>query len=78
MREMSTIWAIECDVAPIVSGTLKNCFELILNHFMEHWTNVYTEGVNYKIKLIKRRTFGFTNFDHSRPGNLVKFAPNPT
>ena len=58
--------------------TLKNWFELILNYFLERWTNAFAEGVNNKIKLIKRRAFGFTNFDHFRLRILVECAPNPT
>ena len=58
--------------------TLKNWFELILNYFIERWTNAFAEGINNKIKLIKRRAFGFTNFDHFRLRILVECAPNPT
>jgi transposase len=58
--------------------TLKNWFDLILNYFIERWTNAFAEGVNNKIKLIKRRAFGFTNFDHFRLRILVECAPNPT
>jgi len=58
--------------------TLTNWFELILNYFVERWTNAFAEGVNNKIKLIKRRAFGFTNFDHFRLRILVECAPNPT
>jgi transposase len=58
--------------------TLDNWLELILNYFVEHWTNAFAEGVNNKIKLIKRRAFGFTNFDHFRLHILVECAPNPT
>lgn len=58
--------------------TLKNWFELILNYFIERWTNAFAEGVNNKIKLIKRRAFGFTNFDHFRLRILVECAPYPT
>jgi transposase len=58
--------------------TLNNWFELILNYFVERWTNAFAEGVNNKIKLIKRRAFGFTNFDHFRLRILVECAPNPT
>jgi transposase len=58
--------------------TLKNWFELILNYFVERWTNAFAEGINTKIKLIKRRAFGFTNFDHFRLRILVECAPNPT
>jgi len=59
-------------------ATLNNWFELILNYFIERWTNAFAEGVNNKIKLIKRRAFGFTNFDHFRLRILVECAPNPT
>ena len=43
-----------------IPAALKNRFELIWSYFVERWTNVFTESVNHKIKLIKRRTFGFT------------------
>jgi len=58
--------------------TLKNWFDLILNYFLERWTNAFAEGINNKIKLIKRRAFGYTNFDHFRLRILVECAPNPT
>ena len=58
--------------------TLNNWFEHILNYFLERWTNAFAEGINNKIKLIKRRAFGFTNFDHFRLRILVECAPNPT
>lgn len=58
--------------------TLHNWFEHILNYFLEHWTNAFAEGINNKIKLIKRRAFGYTNFDHFRLRILVECAPNPT
>lgn len=38
----------------------------ILNYFEERITNGFVEGVNNKIKLIKRRAFGFRNFDNFR------------
>jgi transposase len=58
--------------------TLKNWLEQILNYFLEGWTNAFAEGINNKIKLIKRRAFGYTNFDHLRFHILVECAPNPT
>lgn len=58
--------------------TLRNWSEQILNYFIERWTNAFAEGVNNKIKLIKRRAFGYTNFNHLRLHILVEFAPNPT
>lgn len=58
--------------------TLNNWFEQILNYFIESWTNAFAEGINNKIKLIKRRAFGYTNFDHFRLHILVECTPNPT
>ena len=58
--------------------TLRNWSEQILNYFFERRTNAFAEGVNNKIKLIKRRAFGYTNFNHFRLHILVEFAPNPT
>jgi transposase len=58
--------------------TLTNWFEHILNYFVAGWTNSFAEGINNKIKLIKRRAFGYTNFDHLRLHILVECVPNPT
>jgi hypothetical protein len=57
--------------------TLKNWFELILNYFIERWTNAFAEGVNNKIKLTKRRAFRFTNFDHFRLRSSSSVLPTP-
>jgi transposase len=38
----------------------------ICNYFENHTTNGLTEGMNTKIKLIKRTSYGFTNFEHLR------------
>ena len=46
--------------------TFNNWFEQILNYFIEGWTNAFAEGVNNKIKLIKRKAFGYTNFSKSQ------------
>jgi len=58
--------------------TLNNWLDQILNYFIESWTNAFAEGINNKIKLIKRRAFGYTNFDHLRLHILVECRPNPT
>jgi transposase len=36
----------------------------ICNYFENHTTNGITEGINTKIKLIKRISYGFTNFEN--------------
>ena len=45
---------------------LTNWNEYILNSFDYHYSNGYTEGVNNKIKVIKRVAFGFRNFENFR------------
>jgi hypothetical protein len=55
--------------------TLRNWHDYILNYFHERWSNGFAEGMNNKIKLLKRRGFGYTNFDHFR---LRKGKKTPT
>lgn len=40
--------------------------EPILAYFEDRWTNGYAEGVTNKIKVMKRRAYGFTNRDRYR------------
>ncbi len=40
--------------------------EPILNYFVARTTSGLVEGLNNKIKLVKRRAFGFRNDDHFR------------
>ena len=46
--------------------TLNNWNDGILNYFKERISNGVVEGKNNKIKMIKRRAFGFLNFDNMR------------
>ncbi len=46
--------------------TLKNWYSGILNYFNERISNGIVEGKNNKIKMIKRRAFGFLNFESMR------------
>jgi transposase len=55
--------------------TLRNWHDYILNYFHERWSNGFAEGMNNKIKLLKRRGFGYTNFDHFRLRVLVECSP---
>jgi transposase len=52
--------------------TLHNWWDPILNYFNEHITSGLVEGLNNKIKLIKRRAYGFRNFEHFRLRLLVE------
>ena len=45
-------------------GTLRNRWKDILNYFHERLTSGKVEGLNNKIKVIKRCAYGFVNFDH--------------
>lgn len=46
--------------------TLLNWKENILNYFDDWVSSGFVEGVNNKIKLIKRKAFGFVNFENFR------------
>lgn len=57
------------------ANTLINWKEEILNFFQTHITNAYTEGVNTKLKLIKRTGFGFKNKEVYIKKALLAFTP---
>ena len=49
------------------SKTIKNWLEYIVNSFIDkRFSNGYTEGLNNKIKVIKRVGFGYKNFNFFR------------
>ena len=49
------------------AGTIERWLEYICNSFKdERYTNGYTEGINNKIKVIKRVAYGYKNFDFFR------------
>ena len=45
----------------------------ICNYFENRITNGLTEGMNTKIKLIKRKSYGFANFEYLRLKLLACF-----
>lgn len=45
-------------------GTLDRWFDLITNYFVERLTSGFVEGLNNKIKVLKRRCYGLFNLDH--------------
>ena len=57
------------------ADTLTNWKEEILNFFTTHITNAYTEGINTKLKLIKRTGFGFKNKEIYIKKALLAFTP---
>ena len=58
------------------SNTMCNWSEGILNSFDCPYTNGFTEGVNNKIKLIKRNAYGYRNFERFRKRILHIFNAN--
>lgn len=63
------IATVETSEVPSLSkfvGTLRHWWEAILNYFPERLNSGFVEGLNNKLKLIKRRAFGFRNFAHFR------------
>lgn len=54
--------------------TFNRWKKYILNYFNERWSNGIVEGINNRIKMIKRRAFGFQIFERFRLRILVEFA----
>jgi len=54
--------------------TVENWRDHILNFFDGRSSNGFGEGVNHKIKLIKRRAYGCPNFEHFRLRVIVAFG----
>jgi len=59
----------------VLAGTLRRWKEYILNYFHTYVTNGYTEGLNNKIKLIKRISFGFRNIQNYIAKITLAFLP---
>ena len=54
--------------------TINNWLEQIVNSFIdERYTNGFTEGINNKVKVIKRNGFGYKNFEFFRKRILYIF-----
>jgi transposase len=53
--------------------TIENWFQPICNYFAQRTTNGPAEGMNNKIKLIKRMAYGFRNFTNFRRRILAAF-----
>jgi transposase len=54
--------------------TIRNHLEGICNYFISHSSSGAMEGINNRIKLIKRQGYGFTNFDNFRARLLACFS----
>ena len=53
--------------------TIKRWIDEILAYFDNRTTQGAVEGINQKIKLIKRRAYGLTNFDNFRRRVLLNW-----
>ena len=66
------IWIDLCKESKIpefieASSTIENWLEYIVNSFInKRFNNGYTEGLNNKIKVIKRNAYGYKNFEFFR------------
>ncbi len=58
---------------PTFRKTLAGWMDKIASYFHQRTTSGMVEGINNKIKLIKRRAFGFRNFQHFRLRVIAAF-----
>jgi transposase len=58
-------------------STLRNRWEHILNYFHNRLTSGMVEGLNNKVKVIKRCAYGFGNFEHFALRILVECNGTP-
>ena len=61
---------------PQSSGTIIRWLGEIITYFKNRTTQGIVEGINNKLKLIKRKGFGFKNFDNFRSRSLLSFHFN--
>lgn len=54
--------------------TFRTWKHYVVNYFQGHFSTGLVEGINNKIKLIKRRAFGYVNFDNFRRRVIIEFA----
>jgi transposase len=57
-----------------VIGTIRRHLDSICNYFLSRITNGAMEGINNRLKLIKRQAYGFINFDNMRNRFLACFS----
>lgn len=57
-----------------VITTIRNHLNGICNYFRTRTTNGVMEGINNRIKLIKRQAYGFVNFNNFRERLLAPFS----
>ena len=70
-KEPLTKWIISAKSSGLLrfvtaAQTMNNWISDILNSFTTPYTNGYTEGINNKIKVLKRNAYGYRNFERFR------------
>ena len=71
-KEQLLIWVELCNESKIpefieAGKTIENWLEYIVNSFIDkRYSNGYTEGINNKIKVIKRNAYGYKSFQFFR------------
>lgn len=70
-KEKLTKWVIYAENSGLsrfisVAKTMNHWMSGILNSFTTPYTNAYTEGLNNKIKVLKRNAYGYRNFKRFR------------
>lgn len=74
-HERFTKWLrLAAQVYGQVIQTIQNHLDSICNYFLSRTSSGAMEGINNKIKQIKRQAYGFTNFDNFRLRLLACFA----
>jgi transposase len=53
---------------------LRNHIDGIYNYFLNPTTSGVMEGINNRLKVIKRQAYGFVNFDNFRVRLLAGFS----
>ena len=77
--EQLIVWISKCVASEIeefieAAGTISRWREYIVNSFIdEKYSNGFTEGINNKIKVIKRNGFGYRSFKLLRARILYIF-----
>ena len=67
MVDSSTFFKQSC-------GTIKRWFDEVTSYFELRITNGVVEGINNKLKLIKRLGYGFSNFDNFKLRGLLSWV----
>mgnify|MGYP000049354818 CR=1 len=67
-------WIVESEQKfPKSCGTIKRWIGEIVSYFDNRTTQGVVEGINNKLKLIKRRGYGFRNFDNFQIRSMLSW-----